>query len=352
MPEHGDKVDLKALSLDELKNVMVEFGLPAFRAKQVYQWIHVGLARTFEEMHNLGKKTVSVLNRRAYLSGLQLDKVLTSSDGTRKLVMRTEDGHSIETVLIPAEDRLTQCISSQVGCRIGCTFCLTATMPIRRDLTPGEIVDQVYHARRILEEDGKRISNLVYMGMGEPLDNLDSVIRSCERLMCSDGYGMSGRRITISTSGLANKMDELGERLPVHLALSLNASNDATRNEVIPINRKFPIAHLLGAIRNWPRDRRQRVTVEYVLLGKTNDSAENAMELRDLLEGMESEVRVNLIPFNPYPGALFVRPEERAVSVFGKVLRDAGLRVTVRQSRGQDIGAACGMLDGVNDAAG
>ena len=351
MPDHGDRVDLKALSPLELKDQIVEWGLPAFRAKQIYQWIHVRMARSFDAMHNLGKSTIAILTQHAYLSGLELEKVLTSQDGTQKLVMRTLDGHAIETVLIPAEGRLTQCISSQVGCRIGCTFCLTATMPIRRDLTPGEIVDQVYHARGILQDEGKRISNLVYMGMGEPLDNLESVIRSCERLMCSDGYGMSGRRITISTSGLANKMDELGERLPVHLALSLNASNDAVRDQVIPINRKFPIDHLLGAIRNWPRDRRQRVTVEYVLLGDTNDSPENAMELRDLLVGMEKDLRVNLIPFNPYPGALFERPDDRAVSIFGRALRDAGLRVTVRQSRGRDIGAACGMLDGEADSS-
>lgn len=344
VPDGGGKTDLKDLSASDLEKFVVEQGLPRFRAKQVYHWLHVKNAQSLSEMKNLGAKVQEILGDTAYVGGLVLTEVLTSNDGTRKLLLDTVDGHQLETVLIPAEDRLTQCISSQVGCRIGCTFCLTATMPVRRNLSVSEILDQVYQARRILESEGRRITNLVYMGMGEPLDNLEAVVASCERLNDSEGFGMSPRRITISTSGLIPGIQELGDRLNVNMAISLNASNDTVRDQVIPINRKYPIEELVKVMRDWPRDRRQKVTVEYVLLGGVNDRLEHANELITLLRRME--IRINLIPFNPYPGALFERPTDVDVSRFGRALRDAGYRVTVRQSRGSDIGAACGMLDG------
>ena len=340
----SEKPDLKSMSFDELSGFVESMGEKSFRAKQIFHWIHHHGVRDFEEMTTLSESLRKRLMNESVLSGLHLKEVLQSRDGTRKLLMETIDGHRIETVLIPSDGRMTQCISSQVGCRIGCTFCLTATMPIRRDLLPGEILDQVYHARQVLAESGENLNNLVYMGMGEPLDNFDAVVRSCDLLMDERGQGFSPRRITVSTSGLAPQIGQLATRLRVNVALSLNASDDATRDKVIPINRKYNMESLQKALQSIPREHRRKVTVEYVLLRETNDTDEDARRLVRFVKPLY--VRVNLIPFNPYPGALFGRPEDRRVNAFGRILRDAGITVTVRQSRGEDIGAACGMLDG------
>jgi 23S rRNA (adenine2503-C2)-methyltransferase len=342
--------DLKGMGLPALVAYFEALGEPRYRAEQVFAWIHKQGVRSFDEMTSLSKALRESLGARAHLGGLRRRSVLRSVDGTRKIVCETTDGHAVETVLIPDGDRMTQCISSQVGCRIGCTFCLTATMPIRRDLTASEILDQVLHAQEVLSEEGGRITNIVYMGMGEPLDNLEPVIASGDLLMHPSGQGFSPRRITVSTSGLPKQMLEFCERSEMHLALSLNAADDATRDAVIPINRKYPIQTLLDAIVAIPRAGRRRVTVEYVLLGGTNDGVVDARRLAGLVKSLG--VRVNLIPFNPYPGAIFQRPEPGAVDAFGRVLRDAGITVTVRTSRGQDIGAACGMLDGVEASDG
>ena len=341
-------VDLKGMTCPELIAYFKGIQEPRYRAEQVFAWIHKHGVRSFGDMTTLSKSLRETLSQSAHLGGITRQSVLQSVDGTRKIVCETGDGHAIETVLIPDGDRMTQCISSQVGCRIGCTFCLTATMPVRRDLTASEILDQVLHAREVLAEEGGRITNIVYMGMGEPLDNLEHVIRSGDLLMSPEGQGFSPRRITVSTSGLPKQMKAFCERTDMHLALSLNAADNATRDAVIPINRKYPIETLLDAIRAIPREGRRRVTTEYVLLGGTNDSVEDARRLVALIRPLR--VRVNLIPFNPYPGAIFARPANAAVDAFGRVLRDAGITVTVRTSRGTDIGAACGMLDGAEDA--
>ncbi|MDP6944715.1 MAG: 23S rRNA (adenine(2503)-C(2))-methyltransferase RlmN [Myxococcota bacterium] len=332
--------------------VEAEFRERAFRGDQLFKWLHGRGARSFDGMTDLSKALRGRLESAAHLGGLELDEVLVAKDGTRKLLLRTWDGHRIETVVMPMADRITQCISSQVGCKIGCDFCLTARMAKRRDLTAAEIVDQVLWGAEIVaapEADdlpGDRVNNLVYMGMGEPLDNFDAVVDSIQILMDDNGQNFAGRRITVSTSGVASKVAELGSRVPVNLALSLNASTDATRDRLIPINRKWNIDALLGALDDYPLPPRRRITVEYVLLADVNDSLEDARQLRRLLHGLRPKIKVNLIPFNPWPGASYARPEPERVEAFGKLLRDAHFHVTVRYSKGDDIGAACGQLDG------
>lgn len=345
--------DIKSLSRDDLRLWMeAELGVRAFRGDQVFRWLHGRRARSFEGMTDLSRGLRVQLGEAAHLGGLELDEILVAADGTRKLLLRTWDGHRIETVVMPMGDRITQCISSQVGCKIGCDFCLTARMAKRRDLTPAEIVDQVLWGAEVVsapeaaDMPGDRVSNLVYMGMGEPLDNFEAVIDSIRILMDDHGQNYAGRRITVSTSGVASKIVDLGTLVPVNLALSLNASADVTRNRLIPINRKWSIESLLEALEAYPLPPRRRITVEYVLLADVNDTQEDARRLRRLLHGLRSKIKVNLIPFNPWPGASYERPTPERVEAFGKLLRDAHFHVTVRYSKGDDIGAACGQLDG------
>lgn len=321
-------------------------GVKRFRANQVFQWIHRHRARSFEAMTNLPGNLRDTLANQHVLRSLSLKDVRVAKDGTQKLLLETVDGHAIESVIIPMNGRLTQCVSSQVGCKIGCDFCLTGRMTTRKNLTAGEIVDQVYHAQAVLPED-QRISNLVYMGMGEPLDNFEHVTNSIKILTDEAGMNLSGRRITVSTSGIIPKLKKLGETVPVNLAISLNASNDATRTRIIPINKVWDIAALIDALKNFPLAPRRRITVEYVLLKDVNDSIDDAKRLVGLLRGLRC--KVNLIPFNPWPGAPYDRPEPESVDAFGALLRDARYTVTVRYSKGEDIGAACGQLDGSDD---
>ena len=346
-------VDIKSMTREALRTWIVEdLGERAFRGDQLFRWLHGRCARDFDGMTDLSKAFRAKLKEVAHIGGLELDEVLVAQDGTRKLLLKTWDGHRIETVVMPMGERITQCLSSQVGCKIGCRFCLTARMPKRRDLSAAEIVDQVLWGARIVAapeaEDmpSDRITNLVYMGMGEPLDNFESVMDSIHILMDESGQNYAGRRITVSTSGLAQKIPELGHRAPVNLALSLNASNDVSRNRLIPINRKWNIEALIEALEAYPLPARRRITVEYVLLADVNDSLEDARRLKSLLRSLKSKIKVNLIPFNPWPGAPFGRPEASRVDAFGSLLRAAHYHVTVRYSKGDDIGAACGQLDG------
>jgi 23S rRNA (adenine2503-C2)-methyltransferase len=244
------------------------------------------------------------------------------------------------------ENRITQCVSSQVGCKIGCDFCLTGRMTTRKNLSAGEIVDQIYWALDVLEP-GERISNIVYMGMGEPLDNYEQVTNSIRILLDEGGQNFSGRRITVSTSGVIPKLVQLGKDVPINLAISLNATTNATRTKLIPINKVWNIETLIQALRDFPLAPRRRITVEYVLLKGVNDTSDDARRLVGLLRGIRC--KVNLIPFNPWPGAPYGRPDEEAVNQFGKILRDGNYTVTVRYSKGEDIGAACGQLDGEED---
>jgi 23S rRNA (adenine2503-C2)-methyltransferase len=337
-------VDLKALTREQLTAWVVgTLGDKRYRADQVFRWLHARGARDFGAMTDLSKALRLRLLAASRIGGLALEDVRVAADGTRKLLLRTGGGHRIESVVIPMADRITLCVSSQVGCKVGCAFCLTGRMTTRTNLAASEIVDQVYHAQSVLTGD-ERISNIVYMGMGEPLDNYDHVVASLRILIDELGQNFSGRRITVSTSGLVPKIARLGQDVPVNLAVSLNATTDALRDVLIPINRKWPIAQLLEALHAFPLAARRRITVEYVLLDGVNDRVEDARRLVRLLRGLRC--KVNLIPFNPFPGAPYGRPAPDAVDAFGAIVRDADYTVTIRYSKGDDIGAACGQLDG------
>ena len=340
-------VDLKALPKEALESYITEtLGQPRFRADQVFSWLHQKRTRSFDEMRNVPKALREAMAANGEIRSLELEEVRESQDGTRKLLLRTKDGHLIESVIIPMEDRITQCVSSQVGCKIGCDFCLTGRMKVRKNLSAGEIVDQIYWAQEIIKPE-ERITNVVYMGMGEPLDNYEQVTNSIRILIDEKGQHFSGRRITVSTSGIIPKMVKLGHDVPVNLAISLNATTDESRTRLIPINKAWNIETLLKGLKDFPLASRRRITVEYVMLEGINDTAEDAHRMARLLRGIRC--KVNLIPFNPWPGAPYGRPSEASVNQFGKILRDARYTVTVRYSKGDDIGAACGQLDGDAD---
>jgi 23S rRNA (adenine2503-C2)-methyltransferase len=338
--------DLRALSHGDLVGfVRDELGEAQYRADQIFQWVHARGATAFDDMTNLSKPLRARLAERASLGTLSVDRVQCSADGTRKLRLVTRDGEAIESVLIPDGDKLTQCISSQVGCALDCKFCATATMGLHRNLDAGEIADQVYRARAVLagEEPGRRITNLVYMGMGEPLHNYAQVVKSFAILTDERGANLSHRRITVSTVGLVPGIEKLGrEPLQVNLAISLNAADDDTRARIMPVNKKYPIAALLDAVRAYPLERRRRVTFEYVLLAGVNDSLADAGRLADLLRGMKC--KVNLIPWNPHPQAPYQRPTPAAIEAFQAEVKRRGLPTYLRTPRGDDIDAACGQL--------
>jgi 23S rRNA (adenine2503-C2)-methyltransferase len=343
--DQPERIDLRAVTLPEAEAFAAAQGWPRFRGEQIWRWVHDKAARSFADMTNLGRDTRARLAEAATIGGLALAEVQTSHDGTRKLRLVTHDGHSIESVVIPDGDKTTLCISSQVGCAVDCQFCATAKLGLRRNLDAGEIVDQVYQARRLLAEvePGRRISNLVYMGMGEPLHNYDNLVRSLRILTHDKGLGLSQRRITVSTSGLVPKLERLGgEDVRPNLAVSLNAPNDAIRDEIMPINRKWNIAKLLGALRAYPLEQRRRITFEYVLLAGVNDALADAAQLARLLRGIKC--KVNIIPFNPHPEAPYARPSHAQVTAFQEECRRLGMPTYLRTPRGDDIDAACGQL--------
>jgi 23S rRNA (adenine2503-C2)-methyltransferase len=320
-------------------------GWPRFRGEQVWRWVHEKGARNFDEMTNLSRDVRAQLAEVATVGGLEVAEVQTSHDGTRKLRLVTRDGQSIESVLIPDGDKTTQCISSQVGCAVDCQFCATAKLGLKRNLDAGEIVDQVYLARRLLAEvdPGRRITNIVYMGMGEPLHNYDNLIASLRILTHDKGAGLSQRRITVSTAGLVPKLERLGgETVRPNLAVSLNAPNDAIRDEIMPINRKWNIAKLLAALKAYPLEQRRRITFEYVLLAGVNDAVADAGQLAKLLRGVKC--KVNIIPYNPHPEAPYTRPSRAVIDAFQNECKRLGMPTYLRTPRGDDIDAACGQL--------
>ncbi len=338
--------DLRSLELNDLSTILVtEFGERRFRGQQVWRWLHYSRVRRIEDMRNVPATLRERLLEKFPLQNLRVDTVQTSRDGTRKLRLLTHDDRAIETVLIPDGDKLTQCISSQVGCALGCSFCATAKLGLMRHLSAGEIVAQVYLAQDFLaeHEPGRRITNLVYMGMGEPLHNYDQVVKSVRLLTSDFGANLSYRRITVSTVGLVPAIEKLGkEPVRPNLAVSLNASNDLVRDEIMPINRRFNIERLMAAIRAFPLEPRRRVTLEYVLLAGKNDTLEDADRLAGLTRGLRC--KINVIPWNPHPGAPFQRPQPKAVEAFQNHLRARGCAVYLRTPRGDDIDAACGQL--------
>jgi 23S rRNA (adenine2503-C2)-methyltransferase len=339
--------DLRALTRSELEAFVEELGQPAYRAKQIFRWIHQKGARRFEEMTDLPQALRESLQRHAELGTLEIAKKETAKDGTRKYALRTSKGDVVEAVFIPdssAEGRNTLCISSQVGCAIDCKFCLTASLGLLRNLGSGEIVEQVTRVKEDLAAEGldQGIGNIVMMGMGEPLQNYANVVESLRIMTSEDSHHISPRRITVSTAGLAPRIPRLGKDVKVNLAVSLNATTNEVRDRIMPINKKYNIETLLEAVREFPLPERRRITFEYVLLHGINDTVDDAHRLVSLLRTFRA--KVNLIPFNEHPYSEFKRPPQAAIDRFQKILLDAGLSAFVRTPRGDDISAACGQL--------
>ena len=334
--------DVVGQSREELETLLEAMGQPRYRGRQLFQWVQARRATTSEAMTSLSRPLRSLLAGHVRVDRPGLVRLQRATDGTRKYLFRLADGEEIESVLIPDDGRLTACISTQVGCPLACRFCLTGLMGMRRNLTAGEIVGQVLTLQDALDRE-ERISNLVLMGMGEPLLNFPNVEKAL-RILCDElGANFSPRRITLSTAGHVPGIQRLAaSSLNVNLAVSLSATTDAVRDQIMPINKRWPIAALLEACREYPLPNRRRLTFEYVMLDGVNDSPEDARRLAKLMRGIRC--KVNLIPFNATPD-LPDRPSPREqVEAFQKTLHDAGLTATIRESRGRDISAACGML--------
>ena len=351
----ASKVNLLGMTRAQLESFFTEIGEKKFRAQQVMKWIHHQGVHDFQDMTNLGKALRDRLSQTAEITPPIIDSQQDSADGTRKWGIKVAGGALVEAVLIPEGDRATLCVSSQVGCSLDCKFCSTGKQGFQRDLTAAEIIGQVWLAIDSYDgwQSGKGcgVTNVVMMGMGEPLLNFDNVVSSME-LMCDDlAYGLSKRKVTLSTSGVVPALDQLADLSDVSLAISLHAPNDAIRDQIVPINKRYPIAKLLSSARAYidaQTDKKRVVTIEYTLLAGVNDQVEHARELAKLLDGYPC--KINLIPFNDFPNSGFKRPSGNTVSRFWKVLMEAGFVVTVRTTRGDDIDAACGQLVGeVND---
>jgi 23S rRNA (adenine2503-C2)-methyltransferase len=331
----------------ELETLAVESGHSRFRGRQLAVWMYRKGVTDLGAMTDIPKDFRAALAERAAPLAPQVERVAPSQDGSRKLVLRLEDGALVSAVLMPDDDRLTLCLSTQVGCGFACAFCLTGTMGVERNLTSAEIVGQLLVASS-LAPTGQRVTHMVFMGMGEPLANLGAVVKAIR--IFSDprlGFGYSPRRITVSTVGLVAGIDRLGaERLGVNLAISLHAASDEVRSRLMPVNRSWSLAALMGAVRRYPLAPRQQIFFEYVLLEGINDSLEDAARLARLVRGVPA--KVNLIPFNDWEGSAFRRPPLSRILAFQAALLKAGLTTTVRWSKGEDIGAACGqLLEGV-----
>lgn len=336
----SEPTDLKKLNRDQLTSFLDGLGKERFRAGQIMRWIYQRGVTEFAEMTDLSKDFRLELAERALISSLTPEMVETSTDGTRKFLFRLADGYSIETVLIPMEGgRQTLCISTQAGCAMQCAFCLTGSFGLQRNLEISEIINQVCAVRR-----DHPVDNIVMMGMGEPLHNLDHVITALEILFDDNGFGYGGRKITLSTCGLVPEIRELGRRVKVGLAVSLNATTDAVRDELMPINRRYPLAELMAACREYPLHSRQRITFEYILIQGVNDSLADAKRLVRLLHGIKG--KVNLIPFNEHPGSAFKAPVAETITLFQSFLLERNIVAVRRAGKGQDISAACGQLKG------
>lgn len=349
------KLNLLGLSQAQLKAWLLENGEQAFRAQQIIKWIHVEGITDFSLMTNLSKALRQKLSDLCEIRPPELLSEHFASDGTRKWLFKVEGGSAIETVYIPEPDRATLCVSSQVGCSLNCRFCHTAQQGFQRNLTSSEIIGQLWYAVRKLTEDNclkggdRAITNIVFMGMGEPLLNFDNVVSAIHLMLDDLAYGLSKRRVTVSTSGVAPGIDELAKVTDVALALSLHAPNDTLRTELVPINKKYPIKEVLAACRRYlGDDKRRRITMEYVMLAGVNDKPEHARELINTLKGTPS--KVNLIPFNPFVGTQYARSDRATIERFQEILMEAGIITMTRKTRGDDIDAACGQLAGqVND---
>jgi 23S rRNA (adenine2503-C2)-methyltransferase len=335
-------INLLDLLPAELEKLAESMGAPRYRGRQLAGWIYAKGITDIRAMSDLPKDFREALAERAEVAVPEIELRTPSQDGSQKLVLILADGARVQSVLMPDEDRLTLCVSTQVGCGFACAFCFTGTMGLQRNLSAGEIVGQVLAARAILPE-GARITHVVYMGMGEPLANYAATVKSLRLLTDPRALAFSPRRITVSTVGLVSGIEKLAkEDLKVNLAISLHATSNAIRDRIMPVNKGFAIEELLAACRRFPLAFRQRMTFEYVLLDGVNDAPEDARRLVRLLKGIRS--RVNLIPFNDWEGSGFGRPPLPRILAFQSILLEHGIRATVRWSKGEDIGAACGQL--------
>jgi 23S rRNA (adenine2503-C2)-methyltransferase len=342
------RTDLKGVPLQELETFLSRWGKERYRARQVSRWIYQRFAEDFTAMTDLSKILREELSRECRISSPPAERVETSQDGTEKYLFRLEDGETVESVLIPEEDRRTLCISSQVGCALRCGFCATGAMGFRRNMTSAEIVHQVCFAVKRLADRGERLTNVVFMGMGEPLENPREVSKTIAILLSQFGFGFSGKRVTVSTAGLVPGMLALAEEFPVSFAVSINAPTDGLRTALMPVNRKYPLKDLVAAMKRIPLRSGRKVTAEYVLLGGVNDSEKDACSLARLLKG--ARVKVNLILYNAHEYGDFTSPSEETASRFRDVLLAAGIQAITRERRGGDIRAACGQLRGAAEA--
>ena len=346
--------NLLDFDLDGLTTWLANLGEKPFRARQVYHWVHQSSVGDFAQMTDLAKSLRLTLQQQAFVSAPKVNFAHTSADGTRKWLFDVGVANGIETVFIPEEDRGTLCVSSQVGCALECTFCSTGRQGFNRNLSVAEIIGQLWYANHTLRGEVNRtdgelsarpVTNVVMMGMGEPLANFENVVTSLGIMLDDHAYGLSRRRVTVSTSGIVPAMDRLAERCPVALAVSLHAPNDALRDQLVPINKKYPLNELMAACQRYlvhaPRD---FITFEYVMLAGVNDQPEHARQLIALVRDVPC--KFNLIPFNPFPDSGYQKPATESMRVFRQILQEAGLVVTTRKTRGDDIDAACGQLAG------
>ena len=342
------RINLLGLNLASLERMFEDMGEKRFRATQVLQWIHQFRTRDFDAMTNLSKPLRAKLAEIAEIRPPEIVSDQLSKDGTRKWLLKVDSGNCIEMVFIPEEGRGTLCVSSQVGCALNCTFCSTAQQGFNRNLTTAEIIGQLFLATSLLEQPGhdqRVVTNVVLMGMGEPLLNFEAVVEAMDIMLEDFAYMLARKRVTLSTAGVVPGIDRLSERCPVSLAVSLHAPDDELRNELVPLNKSYPIAELLDACRRYAaKNPRQKITFEYVMLDGVNDSPLHARALSKCLRGIPA--KVNLIPFNPFPNTCYRRSPQARIDAFREILITSGLITITRKTRGDDIDAACGQLAG------
>jgi 23S rRNA (adenine2503-C2)-methyltransferase len=335
--------NLLDFTLEEMEEFISSQGKEKFRARQIMKWLHQSGSISFDDMTTLSRDFRAKFSKLARISRPQIEKILTSSDGTRKALLRLEDGLFIESVLIPGKSHWTICISTQAGCAMDCKFCLTARQGFKRNLNPSEIVGQLITLKHETPE-GLSINNIVMMGMGEPLANYDNTLKAIKILTDDFGLGISNRKITVSTCGLAPQIIQLGLDICINLAVSLNAPDDETRSKLMPVNKKYPLDVLLDACKKYPMPGRRLLTFEYILIDGINSSVQDAKKLAALLKGQRC--KLNLIIFNEFPGSPFKSPSQKTVEIFQRILIDNHYTTMLRKSKGSDILAACGQLSG------
>lgn len=343
------KADLKGMDTHEIEAWATELGLEAYRGRQIRRWILTRLAGSFEEMTDITKSIRALLKEKANIDHLENIKTLVSTDGTRKYLFRLLDGNQIESVLIPERDHSTICISSQAGCAMGCRFCLTAKQGLKRSLTASEIIEQVIQVKRSMK-DPDRLTNIVVMGMGEPLANYEAIVKAIGNLISQDGMNFSHRKITLSTCGLVPELKKFSRDITVNLAISLNAADDEIRSSLMPINRKYPLNELLSACRDLPLPNRRMLTFEYILIQDINDRDQDALRLVKVLSNIRA--KINLIPLNAHPGSDMSPPSMERILRFQEILLENHFTAIIRKTRGNDILAACGQLIGQTPAQG